>query len=216
MRQSDLGSSQRSPCRVFTISVTLALGNFYLSTWEEYHTGTLYLSAFSGPVEGIIIIVLLYVITGFTGTPFWLQTIRTTLGLSSDVLTFIPDMQVNHFLIAIGAIGLGGNILTAYVTIRGFKSSNPSATMTPLLRVGNLNTFLTFTVFALKTDSNMWSRRAGTRICLSFLLWSVWLHSLACPQSPTFGWMPHLTLSLSTWFLGSFTLASRSDTQLAS
>lgn len=64
------------------------LANFYLSTWEEYHTGvclvslsvidaqgnlsrgspqTLYLSAFSGPIEGILLIVILYIITGFNG-----------------------------------------------------------------------------------------------------------------------------------------------------
>ncbi|KAF9923836.1 hypothetical protein BGZ65_008650 [Modicella reniformis] len=96
------------------LSHFVTLGNFYLSTWEEYHTGTLYLSAFSGPVEGIIIIVLLYVITAIVGPQFWLQTIRSALGLSSEVLPFIPDIQINHFLIASGTLGLGGNILTAF------------------------------------------------------------------------------------------------------
>ncbi|KAG0232551.1 hypothetical protein BGX31_005132 [Mortierella sp. GBA43] len=95
------------------LSHLMTLGNFYLTTWEEYHTGTLYLSAFSGPVEGIIIIVLLYIITGFAGAEFWLQSIRTILGLSPNVLSFIPDMQVNHFFIAFGTFGLGGNVLTA-------------------------------------------------------------------------------------------------------
>jgi ethanolaminephosphotransferase len=42
--------------------------NFYLTTWEEFHTGTLYLSAFSGPVEGILLIVIVFTVTGFTGT----------------------------------------------------------------------------------------------------------------------------------------------------
>lgn len=51
----------------FVISQIATIANFYLSTWEEYHTGTLYLSVFSGPVEGIIIIVILYIITGFFG-----------------------------------------------------------------------------------------------------------------------------------------------------
>ncbi|KAK3825178.1 MAG: Choline/ethanolaminephosphotransferase [Benniella sp.] len=96
------------------LSHLVTLGNFYLSTWEEYHTGTLYLSAFSGPVEGIIIIVLLYLITAFAGAQLWLQTIRSILGLAPGVLPFIPDMQLNHFFIAFGAVGLGGNILTAF------------------------------------------------------------------------------------------------------
>ncbi|KAG0371233.1 hypothetical protein BGZ54_008237 [Gamsiella multidivaricata] len=91
-----------------------ALSNFYLSTWEEYHTGTLYLSAFSGPVEGILMIVVLYLVTGFAGPQLWLQTIRSTFGLSSDFLPFIPDIQLNHFLVAFGAIGFIGNIATAF------------------------------------------------------------------------------------------------------
>ncbi len=33
------------------------LANFYLSTWEEYHTHKLFLSEFSGPVEGILSVV---------------------------------------------------------------------------------------------------------------------------------------------------------------
>lgn len=44
------------------------LANFYLTTWEEYHTGTLYLGYFSGPVEGIIMIVFIHLATGYYGT----------------------------------------------------------------------------------------------------------------------------------------------------
>lgn len=44
--------------------------NFYLTTWEEYHTGNLFLSAFSGPVEGILLIVLVFTVTGFHGARF--------------------------------------------------------------------------------------------------------------------------------------------------
>lgn len=45
--------------------------NFYTSTWEEYHTHTLFLSQFSGPVEGILILCTLYVITGIFGPGIW-------------------------------------------------------------------------------------------------------------------------------------------------
>ncbi|KAI1318137.1 hypothetical protein EDD11_007189 [Mortierella claussenii] len=90
-----------------------ALGNFYLSTWEEYHTGTLYLSAFSGPVEGIIMIVVMYLVTGFAGPQLWLLTFRELLGLSPDFLSFIPEMQINHFLVGFGVLSMAGNIVTA-------------------------------------------------------------------------------------------------------
>lgn len=43
------------------------LANFYLSTWETYYTHCLFLSEFSGPVEGIIIIVIMCCLTGYKG-----------------------------------------------------------------------------------------------------------------------------------------------------
>ncbi|CCD25610.1 diacylglycerol cholinephosphotransferase NDAI_0F02920 [Naumovozyma dairenensis CBS 421] len=43
------------------------LGNFYLSTWEEFHTHKLYLSEFCGPVEGIFILITSYIIVGIWG-----------------------------------------------------------------------------------------------------------------------------------------------------
>ncbi|KAG0073368.1 hypothetical protein BGZ89_004207 [Linnemannia elongata] len=116
--------AMRSANRMPTF-VILTLANFYLSTWEEYHTGTLYLSAFSGPVEGILMIVILYLITGFFGTGIWLHTVRSYLGLSPDVLPMIPDMQLNHFFVAFGTIGLIGNILTGFQhVIKARKDKN--------------------------------------------------------------------------------------------
>lgn len=49
----------------------LTLMAFYTATWEEYHTGTLYLGYFSGPVEGTIILVLLCIIAGIFGGSVW-------------------------------------------------------------------------------------------------------------------------------------------------
>ncbi|GAA5865249.1 hypothetical protein JCM3774_004908 [Rhodotorula dairenensis] len=48
-------------------SLVATQANFYVSTWEEYHTGTLFLSAFSGPVEGILLVVGVFIVTGFKG-----------------------------------------------------------------------------------------------------------------------------------------------------
>ncbi|CCE86766.1 Piso0_005276 [Millerozyma farinosa CBS 7064] len=56
-----------------------SLCNFYTSTWEEYHTHTLYLSQFSGPVEGILIIIALYVFTGVVGPDIWQSSFQLDL-----------------------------------------------------------------------------------------------------------------------------------------
>ncbi|GME99893.1 unnamed protein product [Ambrosiozyma monospora] len=42
--------------------------NFYLSTWEEFYTHKLFLSEFSGPVEGIFMLMALFIATGLTDT----------------------------------------------------------------------------------------------------------------------------------------------------
>ena len=69
----------------WTVASQIAtLANFYLTTWEEFHTGErshrcthrstlnlragqLYLGVFSGPVEGILMIVTIYIVTGLRG-----------------------------------------------------------------------------------------------------------------------------------------------------
>ncbi len=41
---------------------------FVASTWEEYHTHVLYLGKISGPVEGIIGVIAVFILAGFIGT----------------------------------------------------------------------------------------------------------------------------------------------------
>ena len=44
---------------------------FYLTTWEEYHTGRLYLGLVCGPVHGVLTPGAMYAITAFKGGSFW-------------------------------------------------------------------------------------------------------------------------------------------------
>lgn len=55
----------------YVISLFASTLNFYLSTWEEYHTGTLYLSAVSGPVEGVLALIGMFVATAVLGPEIW-------------------------------------------------------------------------------------------------------------------------------------------------
>lgn len=83
--------------------------NFYTSTWEEYHTHTLYLSHFSGPVEGILMICVLYVVTGITGPEIWKKHLfdldLTLLGwdvysLDTSVFYIVGGLGLLYFNIA--------------------------------------------------------------------------------------------------------------------
>ncbi|TIB02605.1 hypothetical protein E3P92_00920 [Wallemia ichthyophaga] len=90
------------------LSQIATLANFYLSTWEEYHTGTLFLSVFSGPVEGIVIIVGLYALTGVYGPHIWSMSLKSYLGVS---------IQINELFMGFAGVGLLANIYTAYSNV---------------------------------------------------------------------------------------------------
>ncbi|KAI8868299.1 Choline/ethanolaminephosphotransferase [Ramicandelaber brevisporus] len=63
-----LGHTWRTPA--FMAITTIP---FYMSTWEEYHTGTLFLGFVNGPTEGLIAGVALLIMSGMYGTHIWMQ-----------------------------------------------------------------------------------------------------------------------------------------------
>lgn len=67
-----------------------SLMTFYVQTWDEYHTKTLTLGVINGPVEGILILVGVYALTGFLGgAHFWQQSMLAVFGVPRS--QFIPD-----------------------------------------------------------------------------------------------------------------------------
>lgn len=62
---------------------------FYLSTWEEYHTGVLYLGYINGPTEGLIVAVIVMVLSGVYGSWIWHETLHDLFG--SWAIGFIPS-----------------------------------------------------------------------------------------------------------------------------
>ncbi|QRV95129.1 CDP-alcohol phosphatidyltransferase [Ceratobasidium sp. AG-Ba] len=109
------------------------LANFYLTTWEEFHTGTLYLGVFSGPVEGIIMIVVLYIITGFYGTHFWDQPLAHFL--PSFLHSLVGETPLNEAFMIFGAFGLIFNIVSSYMNVRVACREKKIPSVTPLVRL---------------------------------------------------------------------------------
>ena len=63
---------------------------FYIQTWDEYHTHQLTLGVVSGPVEGVLTLVIVYFFTYLKGgASYWQQPMLPTLGLPKTAL--IPD-----------------------------------------------------------------------------------------------------------------------------
>ncbi|KAF3218798.1 hypothetical protein TWF106_007322 [Orbilia oligospora] len=52
----------------------------WFSTWETYHTHTLYLGYFNGPTEGLIIACLCMALSGVYGPHIWHEKIADTIG----------------------------------------------------------------------------------------------------------------------------------------
>ncbi|KAF7971030.1 hypothetical protein HWV62_22229 [Athelia sp. TMB] len=116
-------------------SQAATLANFYLTTWEEYHTGQLYLGVFSGPVEGILMIVAIFTITGFCGTAFWDKGILTATGLINieRIAAIVPNYPLNESFMIFGAAGLAFNILSSYRNVHKARKAAGKSTLQPLL-----------------------------------------------------------------------------------
>lgn len=80
--------------RALHSSAVAALSYFYVSTWETYHTGTLYLGYINGPVEGTLMVCLIYMFTGYVGRAFWLQPVVNLVG--TELGGLLTGMRVNE------------------------------------------------------------------------------------------------------------------------
>ena len=54
----------------------------FFSTWETYHTHTLYLGYFNGPTEGLIVASAIMIISGVYGPQVWHQPLADIVGFS--------------------------------------------------------------------------------------------------------------------------------------
>jgi len=116
-------------------SQVATLANFYLTTWEEYHTGQLYLGVFSGPVEGILMIVMIFIVTGFYGPTFWDQKILTFTRLENAdwIASRVPNVALNVCFMIFAGFALAFNIVTSYMNVYDARRGSGKPVVKPLL-----------------------------------------------------------------------------------
>lgn len=104
-----MGQSWQTVATLFASLLT-----FYVQTWDEFHTKTLTLGIVNGPVEGILILVGVYALTGFLGgASFWQQSMLQTFGVPSSSLipAAVYNLSFTEWHIAQGAVVLVFNTI---------------------------------------------------------------------------------------------------------
>jgi len=104
---------------------------------DRYLLGQLYLSHFSGPVEGILMIVAIFIITGCFGMRFapgslqtrflltelgplfWEQRLWTFLRLDNlPIISKLPNFSLNQSFMVFGGFCLAMNVWNSYYNVR--------------------------------------------------------------------------------------------------
>jgi ethanolaminephosphotransferase len=98
-----MGQGWKTVATLFTSLMT-----FYVQTWDEYHTKTLTLGVVNGPVEGVLILVAVYALTGFLGgAHFWQRPMLATIGLPRGLLPGpVYDLSYTEWYMIQGAVML--------------------------------------------------------------------------------------------------------------
>ncbi|KAH6677667.1 sn-1,2-diacylglycerol cholinephosphotransferas-like protein [Halenospora varia] len=85
-----------------------SLLTFYVQTWDEYHTKTLTLGIVSGPVEGIVILTLV----------FWQQAMLPTVGIPQGFIpNYIYNLPFNEWYMVQGGIVLVLNTVQSSLNV---------------------------------------------------------------------------------------------------
>ncbi|KAK9455965.1 hypothetical protein V1511DRAFT_496177 [Dipodascopsis uninucleata] len=92
-----MGLGPTGPGAFTTLISCLAM---FSSTWETYHTHTLYLGYFNGPTEGIIIAVSVMILSGIYGPGIWQSALSDIVWLPS-FLSSIGQMPVRDLWVSI-------------------------------------------------------------------------------------------------------------------
>lgn len=120
---------------------SLALLTFYVQTWDEYHTKTLTLGVVNGPVEGVLILVGVYTLTGYMGgAHFWQQSMLRTLPIPASVLEYIPnvicDLSFTEWYLVQGTLVLVLNTYESSVNVIRARRARGDRSRGALLGLG--------------------------------------------------------------------------------
>ena len=164
------------------VYVLMMSSGFYFCAWEQYHTGTLTLGYINGPVEGILLLVAIFLGTAVFGNEFWTSN-------SVGGLTYAQVLLCSSFLA--GVFTLGSNVVNvALHTVRHPEESGdmypPHITLLP-------NLLMLVSVGALASEYPAYFHGPGFRtVCCAYGM----AVGNVCPRHPSPCPRPHVTTCL--------------------
>lgn len=100
--------------RLGAFTALVACLPMYFSTWETYHTHTLYLGYFNGPTEGLLIASLITLVSGYYGPQIW----HTPVDLPLLGVASAKDLWVYILLAGFFVAHLPGCVLNVAAAMR--------------------------------------------------------------------------------------------------
>lgn len=155
---------------LFIAAVFILLLGFYVVTWDEYHTHTLYLTIISGPVEGTIIFTIAAVLSGWFGSSLWLTPAGSSrIPLMAAVLG--KDTPINA---AVPLALLVTGFFTILTSIQRVCQKNSTA----IWQMAPFFSFMTSAGICLYLETALWDRLTETILYIGF----TFAHATVCPQ----------------------------------
>lgn len=117
---------------------------FYVSTWEEYNTGILFLGYFSGPVEGQLILIALLLIVPFVNPSLWTANVAASIG---------HELAFNTAAVVLVSVGVFITILGSLYNVYRTRGLAPMKQLLPF----SLFMFVVVYVFAVDSNLRRWT-----------------------------------------------------------
>lgn len=107
--------------------INIGLFPFYLSHWEEYHSGILIMGQLGNPTEAQLLMIAVHLISAFLTPAFWTQTLSAMTGIVTPFpfinnLTFNWAMMGFAYFVSVGLVVLS-NFQVVYDWDRKHKKS---------------------------------------------------------------------------------------------
>jgi ethanolaminephosphotransferase len=108
-----------TPLGLFTVLIPCP--TMFLSSWEQYHTGILYLGFINGPCEGIIIACTIMGLSAVYGPGFYQQEAMNILPFIKD-----PSIMVHHLFVGMCLFAFFGVHLPAWYPTPSYMTTDGS------------------------------------------------------------------------------------------